>query len=121
MHYPGHTGVQFFTSSPAPEPNNIAVHQGAPASALAPAPTAAAPLDADQGNVQAHRGGGEQNNQNPIQMIPRASSADAQYYCRQLDGSYSLYTGNKIMRECQPGYWKHGSSGYPYWVRTAPS
>ncbi len=101
MHYPGHTGVQFYSSAPAPapEPNDLRVYQGKPA------------------HVSAHYGGGG-GNRTPLRMVPRNLSPNDQFYCRELDSSYALRTGTAIMRDCQPGYWDYGSSGYPYWVRT---
>lgn len=105
MHYPGHTGVQFFTSAPAPEPNNLRVYEGKPAE------------ESGHNNVHTYHGGGG-GNPNPIQMIPQNPSPNDEFYCRELDSSYSLRTSTTIMRDCQPGYWKRGSSGYPYWVRT---
>lgn len=98
MHHPG-TGVQFYQSAPAAEPHNFQVYQGKPAD-----------------NITYHTTGG--SNSNSIQMVPQNPTPDDQFYCRELDGAYTLKTGTTIMRDCQPGYWKHGKSGYPYWVRT---
>ena len=41
-----------------------------------------------------------------------------EYYCRELDGHYSLRTANAIYKECQPGYWQSSQSGYPVWHRS---
>lgn len=105
MQYPGHTGVQFYTSAPAPEPNNLRVYQGKPAEG------------GGHNNVSAHYGSGG-GNPSPIRMVPRNLSLNEQFYCRELDSTYMLRTGTAIMRDCQPGYWDYGSAGYPYWVRT---
>ncbi len=56
----------------------------------------------------------------PVQLIPQVPVASQEYYCRELDGSYTLRSTNEIMQSLQPGYWTFGKAGgYPYWVRTA--
>lgn len=54
-----------------------------------------------------------------VRLIPEGSTASSQYYCRELDGSYTLRTTTEIMETLQPGYWQYANpGGYPYWVRT---
>lgn len=100
MHYPGHTGIQFYRSAPAAEPTHLRMHEGQPAH-----------------GVHAHYGGGG-GNPGPMQLVPQVPSPNDEYYCRELDSSYTLRTVTAIMRDCQPGYWDRAKSGYPYWVRT---
>lgn len=40
-----------------------------------------------------------------------------EFYCRELDGSWSLRNMNGIMKECQPGFWQSSQSGYPVFYR----
>lgn len=55
----------------------------------------------------------------PVQLIPQGGTASSQYYCRELNGSYTLRTTTEIMETLQPGYWQYANpGGYPYWVRT---
>lgn len=105
MHYPGHTGIQYYASAPAPEPYNRQVYEGRSAEG------------GGHNHVSAHYGG-PGGQPGPIQIVPRNPSVKDEYYCRELNSSYSLRTATAIMRDCQPGYWDHGSSGYPYWIRT---
>lgn len=54
----------------------------------------------------------------PAQLIPQITAAPQQYYCRELNGSYTLRSTNEIMEKLQPGYWTYANpGGYPYWVR----
>ena len=58
----------------------------------------------------------------PVQLIPQITAAPQQYYCRELNGSYTLRSTNEIMEKLQPGYWTFANpGGYPYWVRTKAS
>ena len=108
MHYPGQSHVQFYTAQPSVEPMNVNHYQAPPGGGS---------------NARAHRASGGQGppKQNPIQMIPQTASPNQQFYCRELDGTYTLQTVNKIMHDLQPGYWKTSSSGFPYWIRTVKS
>jgi len=40
-----------------------------------------------------------------------------EFYCRELDGSWSLRTMSAIVKECHPGFWQTSKSGYPVWYR----
>ena len=42
-----------------------------------------------------------------------------EFYCRELDGSWSLRNMNAIMKECQPGFWQTSPSGWPVFYRQA--
>ena len=56
---------------------------------------------------------------NPVRVVPQANLAAQQYYCRELDGSYTLRSTKEIMESLQPGYWTFANpGGYPYWVRS---
>ena len=41
-----------------------------------------------------------------------------EYYCRELDGSWSLRTTNAIYKECHPGFWQTSQSGWPVFYRS---
>ncbi len=56
-----------------------------------------------------------------IQMVPQPASPDSEFWCRELNGHYTLRTMNTIMQSLQPGVWARGSSGYPYFVRHGKS
>ncbi|KAI4197646.1 MAG: hypothetical protein LQ350_005801 [Teloschistes chrysophthalmus] len=53
----------------------------------------------------------------PIQLVPAAATTGQQFYCRELDGSYTLRTTTDIETSCQPGIWQTARTGYPYFVR----
>ncbi|KAM5458435.1 hypothetical protein MaudCBS49596_000348 [Microsporum audouinii] len=55
----------------------------------------------------------------PQSMVPYRPAEGQQWWCRELDGSYTLRTTNDIMENLQPGYWAYSSSGYPYFIRQA--
>ncbi|KAI4251704.1 MAG: hypothetical protein LQ352_004692 [Teloschistes flavicans] len=57
----------------------------------------------------------------PIQLVPASATAAQQFYCRELDGSYTLRTTTDIETSCQPGVWQTAKSGYPYFVRSKPA
>ena len=44
-----------------------------------------------------------------------------EFYCRELDGSWSLRTATAITKDCHPGFWQSSESGYPVFYRTMPS
>ncbi|KAL8685166.1 MAG: hypothetical protein Q9218_007936 [Villophora microphyllina] len=48
---------------------------------------------------------------------PQNVPAAGQFYCRELDGTYTLRTTTGIVASCQPGLWKTTKTGYPYFVR----
>lgn len=46
---------------------------------------------------------------------------NTEFYCRELDGSWSLHTVTEIMNDCQPGFWQTNEvSGWPVFYRTKP-
>ncbi|KAK2875953.1 hypothetical protein FQN49_001495 [Arthroderma sp. PD_2] len=53
----------------------------------------------------------------PQSMVPYRPAEGQQWWCREVDGSYTLRTTNDIMENLQPGYWTYSSSGYPYFIR----
>ncbi|EFE39360.1 hypothetical protein TRV_05953 [Trichophyton verrucosum HKI 0517] len=55
----------------------------------------------------------------PQSMVPYRPAEGQQWWCREVDGSYTLRTTNDIMENLQPGYWAYSSSGYPYFIRQA--
>jgi hypothetical protein len=57
---------------------------------------------------------------NPVNMIPFRPEAGQQWWCRELDQTYTLRTTTDIMENLQPGYWAQASGGYPYFVRQNP-
>ncbi|KAL8986814.1 MAG: hypothetical protein Q9177_003924 [Variospora cf. flavescens] len=53
----------------------------------------------------------------PMELVPANPTAGQQFYCRELDGTYTLRTMTDIETACQPGAWHKASSGYPYFIR----
>ena len=55
----------------------------------------------------------------PTQLAPYKPAATQQFWCKELDGSWTLREHKEvIMGELSPGHWeKHATSGYFYWVR----
>ncbi|KAI9830048.1 MAG: hypothetical protein M1819_005878 [Sarea resinae] len=60
----------------------------------------------------------------PHAMAPLDPSPSQQWWCRELDGSYTMRTFDTISHELQPGSWtwaqQGGGGGYPYFVRERP-
>lgn len=54
----------------------------------------------------------------PVQLVPYNPSPEQQFWCRELDTSYTLRTSKDITENLQPGFWQYAEGGYPYWVRT---
>ena len=71
-----------------------------------------AQIDAENAAIARDTGAAE-----PHRMVPYKASNDQQFWCRELDGSYTLRTATDIMEGAQPGYWQRGESGYPYFIR----
>lgn len=53
----------------------------------------------------------------PTPLVPYKPSSEQQFWCRELDKSYTLRTMTDIMENLQPGYWQPGDEGYPYFIR----
>ncbi|KAL8739733.1 MAG: hypothetical protein Q9190_007490 [Brigantiaea leucoxantha] len=66
-----------------------------------------------QNHVMAVKSGAYQ----PIQSMSTGPSSSQQFWCRELDGSYTLRTTTDIYTSCQPGNWYTAETGYPYFVR----
>jgi hypothetical protein len=56
----------------------------------------------------------------PVQMVPYKAAAGQQFWCRELDGSWTLRTVQETMVELQPGYWDKGQSGHAVFIRQKP-
>ncbi|KAL9587259.1 MAG: hypothetical protein Q9203_003581 [Teloschistes exilis] len=54
----------------------------------------------------------------PVQLVPAAAAPTQHFYCRELDGSYTLRTRTDIETSCQPGAWHMAKTGWPYFIRT---
>ena len=109
MHYPGGpqpSPIQFYSSQPAAEPVNFTPYKGL---------TSQEVHDRNVARAQNHGGF------NPVQLVPQDASPDNQYWCRELDGTWTARTVDTIMNSLNPGQWAYGPSGYPYWVRHAKS
>ena len=52
----------------------------------------------------------------PRQLVPYKASAEEQFWCRELDGAYTLRTVTEI-QDLKPGYWEAGKKGVPYYIR----
>ena len=49
------------------------------------------------------------------------SNPNTEYWCRELDGTWSQRTATDVERNCKPGFWqKHAISGYPVFYRQKP-
>jgi hypothetical protein len=53
----------------------------------------------------------------PHQLVPYQPTEEEQFWCRELDGSYTLRTSKDIEADLQPGHWEYGDRGVPYFVR----
>lgn len=55
----------------------------------------------------------------PGQIVPYKPAATQQFWCKELDGTWTLREQGEMMRgELNPGHWeKHATSGYYYWVK----
>lgn len=107
MYYPGGSQpphIQYHASKPTAEPANFNYYQGL---------TSQQVNDRNMSRAQNH-GGFDQ-----VQLVPQDASPDNEYYCRELDGTYTVRTVNTIMNSLTPGQWAYASTGYPYWVRHA--
>lgn len=54
-----------------------------------------------------------------MELVPVNPTTSQQFYCRELDGAYTLRTMTDIETSCKPGSWHRASSGYPYFIRKA--
>ena len=104
MYYPGRaqSHIQFHSSQPGAEPAIFNHYQGL---------TAQQVYDRNISRAQ-------QNGVSNPQLVPTASP-DREFYCRELDGSWTMRTVNTIMNSLQPGQWAYSSDGAVYWVRHA--
>ena len=51
----------------------------------------------------------------------RFGDSNTEYYCRELDGTWSLHTLTEINKDLQPGFWQtNRTSGWPVYYRTKP-
>ena len=58
----------------------------------------------------------------PRQLAPYKPAAGQQFWCKELDGSWTLRTHSDIvMGELSPGHWEMAKTGYHYWVRSSSS
>lgn len=46
-----------------------------------------------------------------------AKVESGKFWVQELDKAWVLRSMDKINKNCQPGHWEFGSSGYPYFVR----
>jgi len=55
----------------------------------------------------------------PTQLAPYKPANGQQFWCKELDGSWTLQSYTDILNGAvNPGRWeKHATSGYYYWVR----
>lgn len=53
-----------------------------------------------------------------IPLMPTTPDPKQQFYCKELDGSFSLRTVDDIGKNAGPGFWQYGSSGWPFFTRT---
>ena len=53
------------------------------------------------------------------QLVPYKPDPAQQFWCRELNGVWSLRTCDDIMKNAQPGDWRDSKSGYPVFYRKA--
>ena len=53
-----------------------------------------------------------------IPLMPTTPDPKQQFYCKELDGSFSLRTVDDIGKNAGPGFWQYGSGGWPFFTRT---
>ncbi|KAI9792342.1 MAG: hypothetical protein M1833_001113 [Piccolia ochrophora] len=59
---------------------------------------------------------------NPTQLIPYQATDAQMWWCREVDGSYTLRNTKTIQDSLQPGYWAMApNGGYPYFIRQGSS
>ena len=109
MYYPGGSNnnapIQFYSPTlQGPEPSYYQTKSGVKVGACNQANSHYS--GADHPNVQ-------------VQLVPQAASPNSEFWCRELNGDYTLRTMNTIMHDLQPGEWAKASSGYPYFIRHA--
>ena len=51
-------------------------------------------------------------------VLPPKGSNAKQFWCRELDGAYTLRSLLTIEEALQPGHWAVAKAGHPYFVRT---
>ncbi|MCJ1364041.1 hypothetical protein MMC16_003150 [Acarospora aff. strigata] len=109
-----------------PQPYYAPQPAAPPAPAPAPAPTKTeqythyhwygntrAQVDAENVSIAHYTGATK-----PTQLVPHNPSASQQWWCRELDGTYTLRNTNDIMENLQPGFWQYAQpGGYPYFIR----
>ena len=54
----------------------------------------------------------------PSQMVPYKPVPGTQFWCKELDGSWTLRSySDMVIGELAPGHWESAKTGYHYWVR----
>lgn len=72
-----------------------------------------AQVDAENMAIAANTGATKPHN-----LAPYKPSPSQQWWCRELDGSYTLRNTQDIMDNLQPGFWQYAQpGGYPYFIR----
>lgn len=56
----------------------------------------------------------------PSQLVPFKQEDEPQYWCRELEGDWTLRTVEEIDRECKLGFWTYTNEGHPFYTRMAP-
>lgn len=102
MIYQPPTAAYYYAPQPAPEPVKTNYWYGA------------SKAEVDKRNIEAAHATGATK---PVQLVPHGTSADQQFYVKELDGSWTLRTTTDIMGSCLPGHWEYAQGGYPFFVR----
>ena len=55
----------------------------------------------------------------PTKVVPPEATDAQQFWCRELDGAYTLRSKQTIQQALQPGHWAVAKEGHAYFVRTA--
>lgn len=53
----------------------------------------------------------------PFTLAPYKAEPGQQFWCQELDGTWSLRTQNDIEENCKPGAWMPTASGTVAWMR----
>ncbi|MCJ1360163.1 MAG: hypothetical protein MMC33_010166 [Icmadophila ericetorum] len=55
------------------------------------------------------------------QLVPFKQEDEPQYWCRELEGDWTLRTVEEINKECKLGFWTYTNEGHPFYTRLEKS
>ncbi|MCJ1442826.1 MAG: hypothetical protein MMC23_003323 [Stictis urceolatum] len=88
-------------------------------SSESPAPNAVAWQGSSKDEVDMQNRAIHYEQQQKVQLVPyqEAPNSEHQYWCKELDGNYTLRTIKEIGDDCKIGHWQLSKDNYWYWVR----